>query len=144
MKWIKIKCPECESGTIYILPTWKNTPRYCDLCKARRVDKKERGLRLYIRDMRNKKNLTEEDRKELIFISEIEKRLDLLKKIHGENEREIFEELIKIKKVRSILFQWNRNLIKSRSHKRSSFNYRGEGSKKVTGFVQGGSPGLKK
>lgn len=144
-QWIKLKCNECRSGAIYVLPSWKNTPRYCDFCKARRVDKKERALRSYFKNLRNKKRLTEEDQKELLEIVKIEEKLEQLKKIYGDNERIVFEELILIKKVREILFNWDKQLRKSRAGgRRHKCNFGADKGNKFNGFVQGGSPGLKK
>ena len=145
-QWIKLKCPECRVGTIYILSLWENTPRYCDSCRARRVGKKERALRSYFKNFRSQKILTEEDKKELITLAIIEKRLDQLKKIHGGNEFAIFEELIQIKKVRMILIKKEKDAGISRSNNRKihKVNLGAEGGSKFNGFVQGGSPGLGK
>ena len=59
IQWIKLICPECRVGTIYILSSWENPPRFCDFCRARRVGKKEKALRSYFNNLRNKKKLTD-------------------------------------------------------------------------------------
>ncbi len=145
-KWIKLKCPECRVGTLYILDSWEKPPRYCDSCHAHKVSHKERALRNYFKNLRNKKILTEEDKKELITLESIEKKLDQLKKIYGENEFEIFEELIKIKKVRMILIKKGKEESVSRAghRKQNKVNLGSDSGSKFNGFVQGGSPGLGK
>lgn len=142
-QWIKLKCPECRMGTIYILSLWKKPPRYCDSCRARRVGRKEIALRSYFKNLRSKKIFTEEDKKELITLAVIENRLEQLKKIHGDNEFLIFEELIQIKKVRMILIKKEKDAGISRSNNRKihKVNFGAEGGSKFNCFVQGGSPG---
>jgi len=146
LQWIKLKCPECLVGTIYILGSWENPPRFCDFCRARRVDNKERALRIYFKTLRNKKRLTDEDKKELITMAVIEKKLDQLQKIHGENELAVFEELIQIKKVREILINRGKEIAKSKAgNKRChKVDFGADRGSKFTGFVQGGLPSLGK
>ena len=144
-QWINLKCRECADGTIHILSSWTNTPRYCVFCKARRVDKKERALRVYFKNLRDKKKLHQEDQDELIYIADIEEKLDKLKIKYGNDECLIFEELIRIKKVRDILFSWDKHLHKSKAgSKRHKTDTGFSLNKNFTGFVQGGSPGLKR
>jgi hypothetical protein len=147
-QWIKLKCPECRVGTIYILGSWENPPRFCDFCRARRVDNKERALRIYFKTLRNKKELTDEDKKELITMVVIEKKLDQLQKVHGENELAVFEELIQIKKVREVLIKRGTEVNKSRAEtsrdKHHKVDFGTDRGSKFTGFVRGGLPSLGK
>ncbi|WP_262967077.1 hypothetical protein [Methylobacter psychrophilus] len=145
-QWMKLKCPECRVGTFYILAEWKKPPRYCDTCRAHKVGHKERALRHYFKNLRSKKILTDEDNKELIILEALEKRLDQLIKIHGENEFKIFEELIHIKKVRIILIKKEKEVGISRPTHRKihKVNLGNDSGNKFNSFVQGGSPGLGK
>lgn len=144
-EWIKIKCRECNDGTIIYNSEWQIVPHFCDLCRARRVDRKEMALRIYFKDKRSiqgKKALTEDHKNELKAIDDIERKLDDLKNIYKDNERGIFEELIKIKKVRDILFKWEKDIRKSNSgNKRNKINL---GIGTTATFVQGGLPGNKR
>jgi len=97
-QWINFKCRECADGTIYILSSWTNTPRYCDFCKARRVDKKETGLRVYFNNFRNKKNSSQEEQDELMYLADIEEKLDNLKKNIGMMNALYLKNLFELKK----------------------------------------------
>ena len=145
-QWIKLKCPECRVGIFYILAEWSKPPRYCETCRAQKVGHKEIAVREYIKNLRNKKILTGEDNKELIILDALEKRLDQLIKIHGENEFKIFEELVHIKKVRIILIKKEKEAGISRPTNRKihKVNLGNDSGNKFTSFVQGGSPGLGK
>lgn len=98
---------------------------------------------LHIKAIKNKEIATENDKKELAVILEIENKLNQLKRKHGNDERLIFEELIKIKEVQKILIEWGKHLRKSRAgtKKHHQINL---GSGTFSGFVQGGATGLKK
>jgi hypothetical protein len=111
--WVKRKCRQCETGEILVHIEWDNPPRLCDICKARKTHKKERGLRVYIESKKKKTNQKDEDIKELEELLHIENKLNELNKKYRNDEIKVFEDLIKIKKVRDILIDWDKSVRKS-------------------------------
>ena len=147
-KWKNQVCNVCGTP-FYINIEWAHPPHECEFCRVRRIDKKTTKLMGYIRKLRAKNisKMTEEENLHSKEIAAIKSEYSRLAELHENNEREIFEGLIGNKTVRRILILQAREARISRGTsggKRHSINYGQHKAQSVTGFVQGGSPGLRK
>ncbi len=138
--WIKRNCRNCETGVFFVHVDWVNPPRFCEICRVRRIHKKESGLREFIKKKRllfDKKKIGDE---EFSVVMDIESKLNELNKKYNRDELKVFEELAKIKIVREALFDWDKQIKKSMagSRRKQSVNLGLGGT--FGGIVQGGAP----
>lgn len=148
--WDKRVCTQC-GGSFFVLPEWDRPPRSCETCRVKKINNKQEKLTAYFRSVKKKAGkklkLNKEEQQELKEIEKIEKRLAYLNHLYWGDERQVFEELALLKRVRVILLKKDKEARKGEAlkrNKRHKANLGLEKGSQFTGFVQGGSPGLKK